>query len=786
MRVRSGRERRKALAYFSRRLVLCAAYVLVNQAISCAGSSDTSDPLSGWVAMAGKAALEKESDGSAVLRWQFDYGKDPSVLTRTADASWGAMTGVFLDVKSDRAGTVFIRFDQKDKKIFLTHFEVGTDWTRVNLSTVDFQPFGTTTGTLDPAAIDRAFIVDLNGSDKKARGRRTVWIRNLSLEPQGAAPGALGGHAVPIVAYDADGLIMDVRSLRNLGTSAGQWCFVTDRGGSPLASKIFERDVKVDGKDHKLPVVVLESEEPATLEVLFWPAGKDFKVWLQADGRGKGIQQAVRNGLFLLNLELAHTRLAKLEEYLGGRADDRAKEIMAEVKAMLQKAEGQSSPGRQAALADEALQKLLKLSQEAVRQKAQATLSEQTRPGPPVAVPAPQGATLKGGARVTAQLVDPEFRIGCAQSFGFLTGRTSAERIDGYYRELRDAGFNHYVLPLFWDRMVDDKGRYSSTQWDERLRLATLAKLGFTLQAHSIIQYSLPAGVRDLKDDAFARAARAHLAEVADDYSKHFASSVVIWEAVNEPSSNEFGGLKAGKRVDLVSQLIGQLRSSVPGAKVMVNDYDWQRGLETDKPWPSRTIAGTLEFYKALLKKEHAPDVLGLEWYPGVRVERPEFKIDIAEPCLDLLDTSLYWDRLISLGKPLLISESNYPGSMTESDKNGYAWGRWNADAQALAAVDTLELALSKPDMIGWVWWSITDGEPWNRDGGLYTDAGARKPVLPALEALIASLKKPVSLTVDPEGALAMPRLPGVYRIAVEGGQSWEVKLDRNGRATLR
>src|SRR6185369_13725629 len=110
--------------------------------------------------------------------------------------------------------------------------------------------------------------------------------------------------------------------------------------------------------------------------------------------------------------------------------------------------------------------------------------------------------------------------------------------------------------------------------------------------------------------------------------------------------------------------LIGALRAAVPGQKILVNDVDWQRGLKADVPWPKRDVVSTYSFYDELVRQPDKPDVLGLEWYPGARIEQPKFKFDASEPCLDLFATSRAWDRLIALGVPLYISEFNVPGAM--------------------------------------------------------------------------------------------------------------------------
>ncbi len=759
--------------------------LLLPAGCSAASSGDRDDPAAGWVSLAGKLTTDRDANAT-VLNWRFDYGKEPSTITCAAGAPWKAMKRLSFEVKSDRDGPLFIRFDQTDKKIFLTHFNVSRNWQTVHLLPTDLKPFGAgATGLLDSAKLDRVFIVDLAGKDGGARGKRSVAIRSMSTSRNTKRAQARGPGGVSLVAFDADGRILNVRRMVERGTSAGAWCFLTDEAGEAVAMTVDERSVDVDGRSASVPVLQFDTKKPAALEVMFWPVGTEFKVWLQADGRGAGIQRASQDGVVLLNLELAYTRLRKLRDYDNLEP---ASPFAGQIRALadeLTAAEKLPSLKQQAAAADGALERLLRLSRETVRRRSLSLIEAGTAAGPPVKIPTPKPGLLKPGVSATVQLIEPDFHIGVGQSFGFVLKRTPASDVESYYSELRRAGFNFYVLPLFWDQLVGDDGRYKPQQWDRSLGFSKLVELGYRLSAHSIVQSSLPKRVKNLKGSAFTQAAKKQLETVAADYGRRMESSICLWEAINEPSSNAYGDLMLDDRAKMVSALVGELRSRVPGAKVLVNDFDWERGLEANKPPSTRTVLSTPRFFARLLATQHKPDVLGLEWYPGLRVDRPMFKLDVAEPCRDLLDTSLYWDRLTDLGLPLIISECNFPGGTKRGDKNGYAWGPWNEQSQAAAAVDTLHLAMSKPRIIGWVWWSITDDEPWNRDGGLYAAPRRQKPVVSRLEAAISEIKRSRRETVDSSGEFPLATLPGTYRITLDDGYSWHVHRDKSGQISL-
>lgn len=738
--------------------------------------------MKGWVALSGKVAQEHDPAGEQELKWECNYGKDPCVLTRMADSDWKVAARISFQIRSDREGRLFLRLDQKNKKIFLANFGVSNAWRQIDLSMQDFQPYGTSEGLVDPALLGSVYLVDLNGSDGGERGSRTVWLKAIDL-PKAVSAGGSSKKTIPLVAFDSDGKVLGMREMARRGTSAGQWCFLTNNEGSPVPMKIVEQWATVDGKSMLIPAIVLEDTKPATLEVLYWPVGDEFKLWLQVDGRGQGIQNGLRRGVLLLNLELAHTRYRKLQDYLrtgGARFKDELRQIGEDLNDI----EQETSLSRQALRADANLDHLLRISREAVRHTARAAVSSRMEPGPEISIPTPKAGLLLPGRRVEVRLEDLEFRVGMGQGFGFFTKREPKENVDAYYAELKNAGFNFATMPLYWDQIVDRAGNY--TQWREILQFDTLVALGFAIHAHGFVQSGMPDAVKRLKGEEFVQAAKRHMAKVASDYHKRYGSSVALWQVINEPASNPFGGYLMAKRIRMVSDLIGFMRTIVPHAVIVVNDYDWGRGLEPEKPFGSRNISGSMDFYKELMRAENKPDVLSLEWYPGARVDRPEFGVDLAEPCMDLLDSSLYWDRFIALGLPLIFTESNFPGSMRKDDKNGYAWGRWDSASQAQAAVDTFLLALSKPQIIGWVWWSVTDDEPWQPHGGLLTAKGQGKPVLERLKAEIARLKAPKEILVKSADKLALPRLPGTYRISIAENVSWAVRRDISGNVSIK
>lgn len=754
--------------------------------------------LKGWKSTSWGDDVELSGTSDQTLEWRFSYGKKPSVMKKKSDDFWKMFRKISFQAKSDRDGVLFLRLDQKDKKIFLSHFNVSTSWKQITLAVDDFSPFGKDSGaSLDPSLISNIYMVDLNGSDEGARGDRTVFLTNFvfnpgsSLKSRASSSMKKAGLAsftatdLPLVAYGSKGNILSQKDFTELGTSGTRWCFLKNLAGDgSLEMSISTKDIIIDNNKVDVPVLEWDQSRPASLEILFWQVGKRYKIWLQADGNGKGIQYALKKGTFLLNRELTVTRFNKLKSYLKVNSIKTFDKELINLEEEIADLDNLTTLRQQAAMSDKILERLLEISEKAVRDHSRFIVTKKLTPGPLVKLPSPATVNLKPGNEIIIKLEEPAFRIGVAQSFGFVFHNEPATNIERYFTELRQSGFNTYVMPLFWDQVVDSRNRF--TDWEQKMHLPELIKHDYTFIAHGLIQNGMPDHVRKLKDQAFTTEAKEHLVRMADHLSKKYGRSIILWEAINEPTSNTLGGMKVQKRVDMISELIGQSRSSLPDVKIMINDYDWQRGLEAEKSWSNKNIAGTYEFYKKLLLSRNIPDVLGIEWYPGARVDRPEFRVDMSEPCMDLLDTSLYWDKLIALGLPLILTESNFPGSMTSKDNNGYAWGRWSEASQAEAAVDTFYLALSKPQIIGWNWWSITDTEPWNRDGGLYTTSGKPKKTLIQLRSAIANLKEEISTKIENKQRVSFPELPGKYRITLKGNNaSWMVQRLESGHIIM-
>ncbi len=727
--------------------------------------------LSGWAPNTGTVNIQNSGSGEPSLVWRFNYREDSCFLLRRADGEWKKMTRLSFKVKSDRAAPLFLRFDLDDGRIFILPFFCDTKWNRIDVDPDKLVPFGGATGRFNPEHLKSVFIVDLNGKDNGLTGERTVQLSDISFNSGSAS----GEKRLKIIAYDLQGRLMSTDDFRKQGLSADQWCFLTDSQGNSVPFSVRDENVRINEVSGKAPVIRFASGEGVRLEILFWQSDQDHKVWLSADNSGSGLEKTEGDTLFL-NRELVLTRMKDLERFARLENQPRVNRELSGFMNQVKAASTKASVPSQAREYNRILGRLLAFSRQAVNSFSDQRIADLLTPSGNYKISGLNGS-LKAGQQISVRLVDPEFRIGFGQSFGFVPFSKQPERVRKFYDILQKAGFNHADMPLFWDQVVDNRGRF--THWEDIFQFDYLVKNNFTLLAHGLIQTGMPDNVRKMHGRKFKEAAKHHLSQMVKRLSGLYGDKIILWEVVNEPSSNPWGNLNVSQRQELVLDLCKTLKTQLPGAVSMVNDYDWQRGEELSPALKGR-ITGTLQFYRGLMGEKYSPDVLGIEWYPGVRVKQPRFGVDMAEPCMDILDTYFYWKRLLTLGKPLFITESGFPGTMSSKDKNGYAWGRWDSRSQARAAVDTLSLAIAMDRVTGWVWWGVTDGEPWNVQGGLLDNSGASKPVLESIASKVSSLKTDYQVQVSEPGKLPLPAMPGRY--CIDAGQKVEYLIDKNAK----
>ena len=719
------------------------------------------DPLYQWTTNQGTTEVSGD-----VLHWSYNLlTTDANYMTRAADAEWQAMNGISFYCMSDVLGSLFLRFDQSDGNVFLYAFQADTVWGRFMISLDEFEPAAGSTGRLNPSLITNIYFVDNNGRDGTLAGSRNVYFKNFKFTFKN----------IKLIGFDADGYVRTIDDYEDLGLSAERWCFLADENGTSIQFGLADSTAEVDGANVTAPNIMFDDNVTGVeLNVLYWPVGDDYKIWLKTDYKGQGLETYPDDNLNL-NFELAYTRQQEIYSYGDIEGDINATQTALDFKNQLDALTGTEK--QIAADADAILKDELDYSKVQLNKGATERIEAKLEPSVN-ATASDLFGSVADGTEVKIHLKEPAFRIGFGQSFGFESLKYDPEIVKYLYNILKSYGFNHADMALFWDQVVDKYGDW--TTWEDMFCFDYLRDNGFTLLPHGIIQTGQPDNVKKLTGQDWVDAAKDHLAKMIDHIEPDYGSAIDYWEIANEPSMNEWGDLSVDERITMLGELHNIFLGELPDKLSLINDYDWQRGWSA-YPQTADKILNLVPFYKRFIDSGNGTEVLGLEWYPGARVKQPEFGLDMAEPCKDMLDTYFFWHEVLDIGRPVFIVEAGVPGAMSSNDKNGYAWGKWSEQTQAEAGRDLLRLAMSIDDMMGFVWWGITDKEPWNYYGGLFGQYYRPRDIMRYIRSFYFSLQATHTTTVS-NGNVEMPTLDGRYCTKVDG--QWYIVTVDDGNYT--
>jgi len=745
----------------------------------------------GWAASRGslRSSDVDKREGSAALVWQFEYPKDAVFLfTKSGLEKFSGTQGVSLWLKSDRPGPVFLRFDQRDGAPYIVSFPVGNDWQRHSFRFDQFQPAGNSRN-LNSSQLTAFYLVDLQGKDAKAKGSRTLWVDGIEcLGSDGPAAAqansrrsgpnedtqplaAVFGNrprqtaAILLKTWDQNGAPLSAERWKEQGTSAGEYLFASDLNGVSVYGKAgSSREGGVDA-------TLLETDggRPVAVNALFWMVPGFGKLWLRADNQGKGY---MGSQVLHLNYELAASRLAALRSSEAGQSTE-ANRRLGRAQEMVSRAEHLGDETEKARVSNEALTEIVRVAEELELAQARLNIEKFRKGGLTVVVK--QGGRVVPGASVRFRETRSDTLMGCIQSFGFLDQKLNQRQMSRVADLMRDAGFNHFTVSLFWDRIEPKPGQYDLDEWDRSLGLDAFNQRGFTFTAHAIVQSALPDHVKKAGAKRFSDLAVKHIDRLMDHYEKKYPERFVIWQAVNEPASNRFVGLSLEEKENMIEAVSRRIHSNAPRAQVMVNDYNWDRGQrhKANFMMPDvREMVSTFEYYTRLNQRRVPFDIMGLQWYPGLRVIYGGGIINLSEPLMDLSMTGEQWDRYASIGKPLHITEMAVPGTSQRDWKNGYWKQPWTPELQAEYMKTVYTLAFSKPYIKEITYWGISDHEPWALAGGMLDKNWQPKPLYETLKTLLHSWMTQGEGRTNGRGELAVRGFAGEYEIEVQAGAS--------------
>lgn len=560
-------------------------------------------------------------------------------------------------------------------------------------------------------------------------------------------------------------------------TFSGTAPFLLASGTNGIMARSTITDVKYDDPDRFIDPMatdlVVAPGQACFIHVPYWPAPGYGRVWMQADNGGKGYVLA-RGGDFLvlnLNYEFARTQLRKVKSRLAAGGKDgfspAIQGAIAEAEKLLEQAGLQTCAAR-AAIADQALAKALIAGDDLELELAQRNIATARTGRLELAIETKQGKPVEG-ATIRFRQVNHDFLFGCVESFGFMTKQLSEQDFRKVFGTLRDDGFNHFTVSMFWDQLEEKPGQYRFQEWESKLGLKYAIEAGFSLKMHALLQEAVPKHVKGMKPDEFAAASRQYFARATKHAYQEtkIGEAIVTWQAANEPSTNDYAKLDEGRKLDLLKSGADYLHANAPKAKVLINDVyaDW--GQRHEAKAGAHKVVSPYEMFELLNRRGVQYDQMGLEWYPGLRVNMFD-TYQLQGPLQDFLTTSLELDRYESLGKPLHITEFEIPGVFDKEWKSGWWRTPWDEKVQAEYARRFYTIAFSKPHIHEITYWGISDNEPWVIGGGLMTKDYRPKPVLEALSGLIKSWTSSGEVRSDASGNAVLTGFGGEYEITVE------------------
>jgi predicted GH43/DUF377 family glycosyl hydrolase len=162
------------------------------------------DGLDGWNAYNSELGISNEGhEGAASLRWDYEIEKKRFVFIAKSgldSAQFADAKGARVVIRSDKLGTLYFNFRERDESSYQYVATVGPDWQVVDIPFAELQmdaDAGDENGRLDLDQIVEFWIVDASGYfSPQMAGPRTVWLESVELVTTGAATLRLGVEVI--------------------------------------------------------------------------------------------------------------------------------------------------------------------------------------------------------------------------------------------------------------------------------------------------------------------------------------------------------------------------------------------------------------------------------------------------------------------------------------------------------------------------------------------------------------------------------------------------------------
>lgn len=297
-------------------------------------------------------------------------------------------------------------------------------------------------------------------------------------------------------------------------------------------------------------------------------------------------------------------------------------------------------------------------------------------------------------------------------------------------QEIVQKEFDHIVIPLRWNQLEVEEGKYNWDPVDQWMQWAQTN--GKPVLAGPLLDFSRGALPKWLyvwqhDYDTCRDLAYDHIERVVDRYK----SAVSIWNVATGINVNDNFEFTAAQMMDLTRMVSLVVRQSRKGARTMV---------ELAQPFGefaarNRDSLAPLTFVDRLVQEGIRFDCLGVQVLLG--------ESSAGHMCRDLMQISSMLDRLFLLEVPIVVS-AGVPSRQADVD-GGWWMNQWDSETQARWASRMFGIALSKPHVETINWNDLFDHDRSDlTEAGLINDAGHAKPALNKLIGLRRRLRKPL------------------------------------------
>ena len=362
------------------------------------------------------------------------------------------------------------------------------------------------------------------------------------------------------------------------------------------------------------------------------------------------------------------------------------------------------------------------------------------------------GAALVGAVEATERLALAHAEILLHWRFGKrpASSRTLGVRVHPRgdteaLREIVKRDFDLLVLPLAWNELEVEEGKYDWEPLDRWVTWASREKIPIVLGP--LLDFSkatLPKWMYVWQHDYST--CRDLVYEQVERVVHRYRNSVAIWNIASGLNVNDNFQFTAEQMLDLVRMANLIARQTRQGSRTM---------LELVQPFGEhcavrRQSIPPLTFVDRVIQEGIRVDCIGLQLLFGQK--------DAGRSSRDLMQISDIIDRYLVLEMPVVISAFGVPNRQVDED-GGFWHKPWSSDAQSRWMSRVFAMAMSKPFVETLIWTDLYDhARSVLPAAGLVSDSGHPKPVLKRLVNTRRRLRKPLGrLKGRPEPSLAPP-----------------------------